>query len=189
MLTQIYYFFFGLVAIAGGAMGYAPRQEQSVSHRRQRERRSFDHCRVALSQRARFYSRADCFHSPDRTLRPILCGKEETDAGHPDDCPERNLYRIDRDRLAYQIATFMRTDSPRHSGIRVWSAAVSAFLLAACPGPKLSEPATSPSPTIAPTPISTPTPTPTPAPNSDSDSHSVARDVHSLLPDGNRKAF
>jgi hypothetical protein len=58
----------------------------------------------------------------------------------------------------------MRTDSPRHSGFRVWSAAIFASLLAACPGPKPSEPATSPSPTIAPTPIPTPTPTPTPAP-------------------------
>ncbi len=105
MLTQIYYFLFGLVAIAGGAMGYARAKEQGFSHRRQRERRPFDYCRVALSQRTRFYSRADCFHSPDGTLRPIVCGEEEIDAGNPDDCPERNLYRIDRDRLAYQIAT------------------------------------------------------------------------------------
>ncbi len=54
----------------------------------------------------------------------------------------------------------MRTDSPRHSAIRVWPAAALALLLTACPGPK---PPT-PEPTPTPSPIPTPTPTPTPLP-------------------------
>ncbi len=64
----------------------------------------------------------------------------------------------------------MRTDSPRQSGIRAWSAAILAFLLTGCPGPVPPGPEPSPSstPTVAPTlpatPIPTPTPTPTPLP-------------------------
>ena len=34
MLLQVYYFFFGLVAIAGGAIGYARAKSKAFSHRR-----------------------------------------------------------------------------------------------------------------------------------------------------------
>jgi len=86
------------------------------------------------------------------------------------------LYRIDGDRLACRIATFMRTDWPRQSGIRAWVVIFLAFLWTACPGPQLPGPGPSPSPspsippsptpipTAAPTPAPTPTPTPTPLP-------------------------
>jgi hypothetical protein len=52
----------------------------------------------------------------------------------------------------------MRTDSPRHSAIRVLPAAVLALLFTACPGPKPPEPTPTPSP--SPSPSSTPTPLP-----------------------------
>ena len=60
----------------------------------------------------------------------------------------------------------MPTDSPRQFGNRVWYAAIIAFLLTACPGPKPSgtESTVSPTPPLAPTPTATPTPTPTPSP-------------------------
>jgi hypothetical protein len=76
------------------------------------------------------------------------------------------LYRVDRDRLACQIATVMRTDSAWQFGIPVGFAAILAILLTACPGPTPPGPgpSASPSPTIAPSATPTPTPTPTPAP-------------------------
>jgi len=61
-----------------------------------------------------------------------------------------------------RLATFMRSDWSRQSGIRVWSAVILVFLLTACPGPKppSPEPSASPSPAITPTPTPTPTPLP-----------------------------
>jgi hypothetical protein len=60
----------------------------------------------------------------------------------------------------------MRTDSPRQFGIRVWAAAILAFLLTACPGPKSPgpEPPVSPSPAVSPSPTPTLTPSPTSTP-------------------------
>jgi hypothetical protein len=52
----------------------------------------------------------------------------------------------------------MRTDSPRHSAIRVLPAGVLALLLTACPGPKPPTPELTPAPSLTPT--STPTPLP-----------------------------
>ena len=58
----------------------------------------------------------------------------------------------------------MRTDSPRQSRIRVFSAALVTFLLTACPGPnpRSVEAPSSPSPTVAHLPSAALTPTPLP---------------------------